>query len=109
MMFEKPAQCDFPQIEVENEDGWGPSEPLLYLQDLPLAGYMAKNDSLFNVADWYRADTKHRMGRRDNGPTNAEFGVLERATGYNYVASEQKKKKTTRKTYNTIQKARQAR
>jgi len=105
-MSENPIQTDFPMIDIENEDGWGPSEPLYHLQDLPLAGYMAKNDSLFNVADWY--NTKRRLGR-DNGPVNAEFGVLERATGYNYVASEPTKRKTTRRSYGSIQKARQAR
>jgi hypothetical protein len=102
-----PQQCEFPMVEVENENGWGPSVPLANLINLPLAGYAAKNDSLFQVADWYNT---RKFGRRDmNNTVNKEFESLKQDKDFNYVASEPKKKKTTRKSHTMIQKARQAR
>merc|ERR1719354_1552657 len=102
-----PQQCEFPMVEVENENGWGPSEPLANLMNLPLAGYAAKNDSLFQVADWYNT---RKFNRRDMQNTvNKEFESLKQDKDFNYVASEPKKKKTTRKSHTAIQKARQAR
>merc|ERR1719361_3231818 len=101
-----PEQCDFPTIEIENSDGWGPSEPSMNLMNLPLAGYAAKSDSLFQVADWYNT---RRLARRDAMPVNKEFESLKQDKDFNFIASEPKKKKTTRKNYSSIQKARAAR
>lgn len=101
-----PQQCHFPMVEIENENGWGPSKPLQNLQNLPLAGYAAKNDSLFQVADWYNT---RKLQRRDAMPVNKEFESLKADKDFNFIASEVKKKKTTRKTYTSIQKARAAR
>jgi len=101
-----PQQCEFPMISIENENGWGPSEPLENLLNLPLAGYAAKNDSLFQVADWYNT---RKMGRRDALPVNKEFESLKQDKDFNFVASEPKKKKTTRKTHASIQNSRRMR
>jgi len=102
-----PQQVEFPHVEIENENGWGPSVPLENLVSLPLVGYAAKNDSLFQVADWYNT---RRVNRRDmNNTVNKEFESLKQDKDFNFVASEIKKKKTTRKTYTSIQKARAAR
>jgi len=72
---------DFPDIYVENEDGWGPSEPFANLEFLQLSSSFTKMDNIV-VADWY---SKRRQRIRTQTGTEVQMLAEQNQDGKDFT------------------------
>jgi len=80
-----PKQEDFPDFDLENEDGWGPNKPYSQLQYLPLTSNFSKQEPIM-IADWYN---KRMVQRKQHLSSGATLGALGEVSGnFNLVTGD---------------------
>lgn len=89
-------QFAFPEIPLENPNGWGPSEPLARLSYLPLIGSLCQSTKL-EVADWYprRNHKTNTINYRQKLPEVFQKRAGTEGEDFDYVTDGKKRKKPT--------------
>jgi len=108
----KMVGVDFPDVGIEYEDGWGPSEKIDRLDYLPVTTAMFnKNDNIL-VSDWYKSYGRSKFNSRHEGTGLSEsHSSLKKMSGFEFIAhgKQTESKKGVRKGYRQIVKAKIAR